>query len=430
MKRVILALFCCLVFCKHAQAQDGKTSLSPVRKMKAITIVTVPPRVDYKTATGHRGTTGPTSVPEGLPSELTLIKPGYQTKQVNLSAADIQHFDRFPTDGGAYELIPADRRTAFLHFLRYRTLGQALSLTLPLLGLAFLKLLYSNRRQSKGPRLIDRFQVDKLLGKGGMGEVYRVHLADEPGGIPMALKLIHEMHLEDPEARRRFEVEIAVMHRLKHPSLNEVYDWGLEGTRPYFVSEFLEGETLKERMARESPLDDLLGPVLNSLGSALDFLHQNDIVHRDIKPDNIFLTDKGTVKLLDLGVIKNEAVTSYTQTGAAVGTPLYMAPEQVQGVCEPRSDQYSLGVVVHEMLTGRTLYPEDGAMGVMFAHVKKPAPSIRTLRPDLSEAFDSHLQRMLAKDPQQRFPDVLSAVSALLTAFGKGQGPRRVVKPD
>lgn len=416
---LLIALF--LLSLGLAGAQEGR---------KVIEVVTVPPGVTYTDAFGNSGTTGVISVDPNRQQTLVLSAPGYISKSVVLDKTQLQNHSRFPQDGGAYELVPADSRTKLKHFFRYQTAGKAVSLLLLLLVAAALRWAYTRRFNRNSAKKIDRYQLDELLGKGGMGEVYRVHSVDDPGKIPMALKLVHEMHLEDPEAKRRFEAEIGVMKRLEHINLTVIHDWGESDGRPYFVSELLEGETLKARLQKTCPLDDLLGPVLNSLAGALDTLHRHKLVHRDIKPDNIFLTNKGLVKLLDLGVVKNEAVTSYTQTGAAVGTPLYMAPEQVQGESDPRSDQYSLGIVAYEMLTGQTLYPDETPMGVMFAHVKKPVPSIRTLRPDLPQEFDAQLQRMLAKDPNGRFPDVISAVAALLIAFGKGEGPRRMVNID
>jgi serine/threonine-protein kinase len=271
------------------------------------------------------------------------------------------------------------------------------------------------------------FQALSLLGEGGMGSVY---LAEHPTiGRRVAVKVLRTELGRDPEVLERFLNEARAANAIRHPNIIEILDSGTTAAGvPYLVMELLEGETLRARMARAGgplPLRDAL-EIAYQTASALGAAHAKGIVHRDLKPDNLFLVpndvDPGRerVKVLDFGIAKlqiDRAGSFRTRTGALMGTPVYMSPEQCLGTktVDLRTDVYALGIILFEMLTGSPPYLSDGFGELVNMHLNATIPSPREKIPDVPEAIASLVVRMLAKRPEDRvasMADVQAAIKA------------------
>jgi eukaryotic-like serine/threonine-protein kinase len=264
-----------------------------------------------------------------------------------------------------------------------------------------------------------KYRLERKLGQGGMGVVW---LARVPGELmPVAVKLLDLSGVDRHEALERFHREALAPAKINHPGIIEVRDIGTEEGMPYLVMEYLEGFTLSE-LTREGPLPPrvvsaVMSPVLEALAAA----HKAGILHRDLKPPNVMLveTPKKMVKLLDFGVARYAAaLRPVTQTGAIVGTPNYMSPEQVKGQKEltTATDLYSAGVMLFELFTGRRLFQQDSLHSLMSAVVNEPPPPIATVLPDLPPALCVLIDSLLLKDPATR-PQDARAVRDKLVAI-------------
>jgi serine/threonine-protein kinase len=256
------------------------------------------------------------------------------------------------------------------------------------------------------PATLGRYKVLKELGRGAMGVVY---LGKDPTIQRfVAIKTMHLDQIDDAakfeEVRNRFFREAESTGRLSHPNIVTIYDAGEEHELGYIAMEVLEGTTLKEwsRKPNLLPLDQLL-PLLATVADALDYAHQQGVVHRDIKPANIMLTKERVVKVMDFGIAKM-ASSSKTQTDLVLGTPSYMSPEQLAGKnVDGRSDIFSLGVVLFELLTGRPPFTADNVSALLFAIANNPHPILSTLRPDAPASVQEAVNRALHKDPVLRY---------------------------
>ena len=263
---------------------------------------------------------------------------------------------------------------------------------------------------------IGRYTLLSSLGKGGFGEVY-LSLDDQDKQV--AVKVLRQELAEDEDARKRFFREIEVLTKLRHPNIIYIYDWGEWEEKAYLSMEYLQGEPLGSLLARGLRLEkDQVLKLLGDMGSAMDAIHGQGLVHRDIKPDNIFLENSGRFKLMDFGAALSENLTRATQTGMAMGTPAYMAPEHFQGALDPRSDQYSFAVMVYLLLTGRRPFEKSDPMALAYAHLHDTAPVPSSLNSDLSSSVDQVLGRMLSKNPANRYASVGEAADALRAALG------------
>jgi serine/threonine-protein kinase len=317
--------------------------------------------------------------------------------------------------------------------------------------------------------LVRRFRLIRRLGEGGMGAVF---LAEQiaVGNRPVALKVLNRKLLDDPDFLLRFQNEAASTGRIHHPNVVTIYESGQadDGT-PYIAMEFLEGESLRQALARRGALPvPEVAEILQQAARGLNAAHKLGIIHRDLKPDNIFLTypddaaaplvgahdvgaglvpalavgiaDTGraqdpplrpvVVKLVDFGIAKLRESGAHTQTGMVLGTPAYMSFEQASGIrsdqLDARSDIYSLGVVVYEMLTGRTPFHSDTPVGYLRMHMQEAPPPIRTVKPDLPALpqLEGAVMKALTKDRAQRYPSVLEFARAFAEA---ADAPKAVV---
>ena len=261
-----------------------------------------------------------------------------------------------------------------------------------------------------------RYRVGRLLGRGGMADVFEG--VDERLGRPVAVKVLREEVARRPELRARFEQEARSAARLSHRNVVAVYDTGEEpdGT-PYLVMERLPGETLADRIA-DGPQDPewvvrLAGDVLGALGAA----HAAGVIHRDVKPGNILLTDDDRAKVADFGIAKTAeeaAGGDTTATGTLLGTPAYLAPERLAGQpATAQSDLYSLGVVLYEALAGRKPFQADTPVAVAYAIQHADPEPLTWLRPGIDAGLVAAVERSMARDPQRRFPDAASMADAL-----------------
>lgn len=256
-----------------------------------------------------------------------------------------------------------------------------------------------------------KYEVVAPLGRGGMAEVYKAYQPNLERHVALKLVLAH-LAEADPEFIGRFEREAKSIAALRHPNIVQVYDYDVQGDTPYMVMELIEGGTLKSLLDDRAKRRDLLPlteatRVTRSIGEALAYAHKRGMIHRDVKPANVMFDAEQRVILTDFGLAKLITTPAQTATGQTLGTPAYMAPEQGLGQPgDPRSDLYSLGVMLFEMMTGRLPYHADTAMALILQHIHAPTPRARALRPDLPEALDAFIFRVMAKEPKDRFPNM------------------------
>ena len=265
----------------------------------------------------------------------------------------------------------------------------------------------------------DRYRVGERLAAGGMGSVYRA--VDESLGRPVAVKVLRRELADEPAYLERFRREARAAAALSHPGVAGVYDYGERGGQPFIVMELVEGETLAERIAARGRLPWAEAFTLGEqVARALAAAHAHRLVHRDVKPGNILVGPGERAKMTDFGIAKAAASATLTRTGMVLGSASYVAPEQATGESVgPAADQYSLGCVLFEAVTGRTPYAGKNPVAIATQHVSAPVPNPRKLQPDLPVPAASLIQRALAKDPAKRFPSA-SAMADALTATVEG----------
>jgi eukaryotic-like serine/threonine-protein kinase len=266
-----------------------------------------------------------------------------------------------------------------------------------------------------GSVLANRYRVQRLLGRGGMGAVYLCD--DEVLGELVALKVISSAWAADQAAMtERFKREAQAARRVSSPSVIRIHDLGEAPPRFLYLSmEYFPGRTMSQVITQRgmvplSDCKDYLTQVCEGLAAA----HDVGVVHRDLKPGNILIGERNAVKVIDFGLAKATAVEGLTATGALLGTPHYMAPEQIRGKnVDARADIYSLGALAFHLISGRPPFTGDNAIAVGFAHLSEPAPALRTLRPDVPEALDKMVAKALSKDAADRPTDARAFREAL-----------------
>ncbi|HEX3268626.1 MAG TPA: protein kinase [Gaiellaceae bacterium] len=255
-----------------------------------------------------------------------------------------------------------------------------------------------------GELIAERYELEELVGTGGMSSVYRAH--DRLLERDVALKVLHQQFLSDGEQVERFRREARAVAQLSHPNIVTVIDRGEQDGRQYIVFEYVDGENLKALVEREGPLPerDAIELALQ-VARALGFAHEQGLVHRDVKPQNVLLNDGGDTKVTDFGIARSLDVQGgLTQTGTVMGTSDYIAPEQARGSrVDAQSDVYSLGAVLYELLTGEVPFKGDNFVAVAMRHINEPPPSVREHRPELSPCVDAVVRRAMAKEPRDRF---------------------------
>jgi CheY-like chemotaxis protein len=280
----------------------------------------------------------------------------------------------------------------------------------------------------EGSLLGGRYQVGRLIGSGGMGSVYE---GEDPSGMPVALKVLHAGIGQDVDVIRRFRREAELVAAIEHPNIVRVLDFQLPSAEPAFiVMELLEGGSLGDaiRKERHFSVEEIAWIGVQVL-AALEAAHGANVVHRDLKPDNVFLTARSgmtdMVKLLDFGVAKlteSPWDDRLTQTGMVMGTPAYMAPEQARGEgADARSDLYAVGSLLFEALTGRPPFVANNYNAVMFQINQSAPPSLAELRPELEPEFCAVIMKAMEKDVEMRFQTARAFAEAL--APWAGQSP-------
>jgi len=270
-------------------------------------------------------------------------------------------------------------------------------------------------------RALGPYQIVSVIGQGGMGTVYK---ALQPSlNRHVAIKVLPSYLAQDEDFVQRFRHEATIAASLQHPNILNVYDVGEEEHLHYIVMQLLEGCTLAQLLEREKALPlARTARIISQMASALDCAHQHDLVHRDVKPSNIFVGPGDHATLMDFGIVKALSGTRLTRTGVTVGTPEYMSPEQIEGQpLDHRSDLYSLGVVLYQMLAGRVPFVADTPNSVLYAHVHKPPAPPSQLNPSIVQPVEAVVLKAIAKDPQVRYQSGAEMATALDAAVQRAE---------
>ena len=285
--------------------------------------------------------------------------------------------------------------------------------------------------QQQGPVIFNgRYELHRRLGRGGMAEVYLAR--DQMLDRAVAVKVLFPALATDPGFVERFRREAQSAAGLNHPNIVGVYDWGEANGTYFIVMEYVEGESLAEMIQAEGRLNpDRAAEIASDIAAALGFAHRNGgVIHRDVKPGNVLLTREGAVKVADFGIaraISDQSDQNLTKTGSVMGTATYFSPEQARGAnVDPRSDVYSLGCVIYEMLTGRPPFQGENAVAIAYKHVQEAPVSPRLVDPAIPDTLEAITLKCLAKNPANRYPSAQD-LRADLTRYL--QGARIMAEP-
>jgi eukaryotic-like serine/threonine-protein kinase len=276
-----------------------------------------------------------------------------------------------------------------------------------------------------GKRISGRYRIIKLIGGGGMANVYLAH--DMILDREVAIKMLRMDFANEEEFIKRFQREAQSATSLVHPNIVSIYDVGEEDDLYYIVMEYVQGMTLKQYIQQRSPVGvDKALDIMKQLTLAISHAHQNHIVHRDIKPHNILVDDEGNVKITDFGIAMALSATSITQTNSVLGSVHYLSPEQARGgMATKKSDIYSLGIVMFELLTGRLPFSGESAVSIALKHLQSETPSLRRWNPDIPQSVENIVLKATAKDPFRRYENLEEMDDDLTTALD----PERLDEP-
>ncbi|TQR20877.1 Stk1 family PASTA domain-containing Ser/Thr kinase [Psychrobacillus vulpis] len=254
-----------------------------------------------------------------------------------------------------------------------------------------------------GKRISGRYKLLDMIGGGGMSNVYLAH--DMILDRDVAIKVLRYDFSNEEELHRRFQREALSATSLTHPNIVSIYDVGEDGDIHYIVMEYVKGETLKQYIQKNAPISPVKSiTIMKQLTSAIANAHNNHIIHRDIKPQNILLDEEGKVKVTDFGIAMALSATSYTQTNSVLGTVHYLSPEQARGgTATKRSDIYALGIVLFELLTGQLPFSGESAVSIALKHLQTETPSIRAIIPSIPQSLENVVLKATAKNPNDRY---------------------------
>src|ERR1700730_15299383 len=295
-------------------------------------------------------------------------------------------------------------------------------------------------------QVIGHYRVIEKIGAGAMGEVFRAR--DERLGRDVALKLIRPASSANPDHLRRFELEARAAAALNHPNIVAIYDVGFNEGSPYIVCELLQGKTLRKRLAEGALTLRLAADYSLQIVQGLIAAHDRRIIHRDLKPENLFVTTEGRIKILDFGVAKLQSapegsdrpvedLTTVTKSGTVIGTVAYMSPEQLRGkAVDHRSDIFSIGAILYEMLTGRRAFRGETEVDTITAVLREDPPEVNLEEASVPVSFQQVVRHCLEKEPENRFQsarDLAFALETLANASGvarfKAPRPRARIVP-
>ncbi|MGA9225367.1 MAG: Stk1 family PASTA domain-containing Ser/Thr kinase, partial [Mesobacillus sp.] len=268
-----------------------------------------------------------------------------------------------------------------------------------------------------GKRISGRYKILDMIGGGGMANVYLAH--DMILDRDVAVKMLRLDFANDEEFIRRFHREAQSATSLAHPNIVSIYDVGEEDGLYYIVMEYVDGQTLKQYIQQHAPVpvQDALD-IMKQLTSAISHAHNNHIVHRDIKPHNILVDSNGTVKITDFGIAMALSATSITQTNSVLGSVHYLSPEQARGgMANKKSDIYSIGIVMFELLTGRLPFSGESAVSIALKHLQSETPSLKRWNPQIPQSVENIVLKATAKDPFHRYDNVDEMEDDLRTAL-------------
>lgn len=277
----------------------------------------------------------------------------------------------------------------------------------------------------EGTRVGGRYKILMQIGGGGMSHVYLAH--DVILNRDVAIKILRYDFSNEDELQKRFQREALSATSLLHPNIVAVYDVGEDGDMHYIVMEYIEGKTLKKYIQEFAPLSPARTlQIMKQLTSAIAHAHENGIIHRDIKPQNVLMNDDGSVKVTDFGIATTLNATGLTQTNSVMGTVHYLSPEQARGgIATKRSDIYSLGIVMYELLTGELPFSGESAVSIALKHLQSETPSVREFDATIPQSVENIVLKATAKDPMHRYNSAEEMMSDLATALA----PNRMNEP-
>ncbi|MFJ7730490.1 Stk1 family PASTA domain-containing Ser/Thr kinase [Lysinibacillus sp. NPDC097231] len=276
-----------------------------------------------------------------------------------------------------------------------------------------------------GKRISDRYKIIELIGGGGMSNVYLAH--DMILNRDVAIKILRYDFTNEDELHRRFQREALSVTSLTHPNIVSIYDVGDDGDLHYIVMEYVQGKTLKQYIQEFAPISPARSVhIMKQLTSAIANAHENHIIHRDIKPQNILMDAEGNVKITDFGIAMTLSATSFTQTNSVLGTVHYLSPEQARGgTATNKSDIYALGIVLYELLTGELPFSGESAVSIALKHLQAETPSVRAFDATIPQSLENIVLKATAKDASHRYATVEEMQEDLETVLS----PNRINEP-